>query len=298
MAILIEADTPVCVQGITGRAGRVQTAYMRAAGTRVVCGVTPGKGGSEVDGVPVFASIAAAAANMPIGATVLFVPAAAAEEAATEAMAAGVPLLVLITEGVPVHAAMRLRARARAAGARLLGPTTPGVIAPERAKLGIMPASLFRRGPVGVISRSGTLSYEIGGLLSAAGIGQSTVVGVGADPVVGTDVDELLALFAADPETEAVVLIGEVGGAQEERAAAHVAAGYPKPVVAYVAGLQAPAGVRMGHAGAIVQQSGGSAQAKLDALARAGVHTVSEPGAVVPAVRAALLARPAVDHAR
>jgi len=293
MAILIEADTPVCVQGITGRAGRVQTAYMRAAGTRVVCGVTPGKGGSEVDGVPVFASIAAAAANMPIGATVLFVPAAAAEEAATEAMAAGVPLLVLITEGVPVHAAMRLRARARAAGARLLGPTTPGVIAPERAKLGIMPASLFRRGPVGVISRSGTLSYEIGGLLSAAGIGQSTVVGVGADPVVGTDVDELLALFAADPETEAVVLIGEIGGNLEEKAAEYIRQKkYPKPVIAYIAGRTAPPEKRMGHAGAIISGTMGTAKSKMEAFRACGVPVAEKPSDIPRLLREARSGKP------
>jgi succinyl-CoA synthetase alpha subunit len=286
--ILVDAETRVCIQGITGRIGRVQCAYMRAAGTQIVCGVTPGKGGSQVDGVPVFDSVPDAAAALAVDATVLFVPAAAAEPAAAEAIAAGVKLVVLITEGVPVHATMRLRARARAAGARLLGPTTPGVIAPGRTKLGIMPASLFSRGPVGVVSRSGTLSYEVAGLLTAAGMGQSAVVGMGADPVVGTDLPELLELFAGDAETQAVVLIGEVGGSQEQRAAARVAAGYPKPVVAFVAGLGAPPGVRMGHAGAIVQGGAGSAREKLDAFARAGVSTAASPAAIVPLVRAAL----------
>jgi succinyl-CoA synthetase alpha subunit len=297
MPVLVDVDTRVCVQGITGRIGRVQSAYMRAAGTRVVCGVTPGKGGSQVDGIPVFDSVPAAVAAVPVDATVLFVPAAAAEPAASEAIEAGVELVVLVTEGVPVHATMRLRARARAAGARIVGPTTPGIIAPGRTKLGIMPAGLFMRGPVGVVSRSGTLSYEIAGLLTAAGIGQSTVVGMGADPVVGTDLQELLGLFAADPETRAVVLIGEVGGSQEERAAAQVAAGFPKPVVAYVAGLGAPPGVRMGHAGAIVQGGMGSAREKLEAFVRAGVGTAATPAAVVPLVRAALSRQEAGAHA-
>ena len=284
MPVLVDAATRVCIQGITGRIGRVQAEYMRAAGTRIVCGVTPGKGGMSVAGTPVFDSVAAAQAECPADASVLFVPPAAAEAAATDAMEAGISLVVLITEGVPVHGTMRLRARARKAGARLLGPTTPGIISPGQTKLGIMPAQLFRPGPVGVISRSGTLSYEIAGLLSQAGMGQSTVVGLGADPVVGTDVEELLALFAADPGTRVVVLIGEVGGNQEERAAAVIAAGYPKPVVAYVAGLEVPPGVRMGHAGAIVQGSSGGAADKLAGYSRAGVRCALHPAAVVELV--------------
>ena len=288
MAILVDADTRVCVQGITGRIGQVQARYMQQAGTRIVSGVTPGKSGQVVEGVPVFASMADAQAHCPLDASVLFVPPVAAEAAAAEAIAAGVPLIVLVTEGVPVHSTMRLRARARAAGSRLLGPTTPGIIAPQRTKLGIMPAQLFARGPVGVISRSGTLSYEISGLLSVAGIGQSAVVGMGADPVVGTDIVDLLQLFADDPETRAVVLIGEVGGNQEERAAHHIAAGYPKPVVAYIAGRGVPSGVRMGHAGAIVQGSTGSADEKLQAFADAGVRTAARPADIVDLVRSSL----------
>jgi len=288
MAILVDADTRVCVQGITGRIGRVQTRYMQQAGTRIVSGVTPGKGGQEVEGVPVYDSVAAAQAQNPADASLLFVPPAAAEGAGTEAVEAGIGLLVLITEGVPVHSTMRLRARARAAGARLLGPTTPGIIAPERTKIGIMPAQLFKRGPAGVISRSGTLSYEISGELSAAGIGQSTVVGLGADPVVGTDIVELLDLFEADPETQVIVIIGEVGGSQEERAARHVGAAVKKPVAAYVAGRSVPSGVRMGHAGAIVQRGTGSAAEKIQALQAAGVRTATHPGEVVDLVRSAL----------
>ena len=285
MAILVDADSRICVQGITGRIGQVQARYMQQAGTRIVSGVTPGKGGQEIEDVPVYDSVGQAQAENPADVSVLFVPPAAAEGAATEAIEAGIQLVVLITEGVPVHATMRLRARARAAGARLLGPTTPGIIAPERTKIGIMPAQLFSRGSVGVISRSGTLSYEMGGLLSDAGIGQSAVVGMGADPVVGTDITELLDLFAADPETRVIVLIGEVGGSQEERAARHIATAIDKPVVAYIAGRSVPSGVRMGHAGAIVQGSSGSAEEKIQAFADAGVRTAAHPAEVVDLVR-------------
>ena len=285
MAILVDADSRICVQGITGRIGQVQARYMQQAGTRIVSGVTPGKGGQEIEDVPVYDSVGQAQAENPADVSVLFVPPPAAEGAATEAIEAGIQLVVLITEGVPVHATMRLRARARAAGARLLGPTTPGIIAPERTKIGIMPAQLFSRGPVGVISRSGTLSYEMGGLLSSAGIGQSAVVGMGADPVVGTDITELLDLFAADPETRVIVLIGEVGGSQEERAARHIATAIDKPVVAYIAGRSVPSGVRMGHAGAIVQGSSGSAEEKIQAFADAGVRTAAHPAEVVDLVR-------------
>ena len=285
MAILVDADSRICVQGITGRIGQVQARYMQQAGTRIVSGVTPGKGGQEIEDVPVYDSVGQAQAENPADVSVLFVPPPAAEGAATEAIEAGIQLVVLITEGVPVHATMRLRARARAAGARLLGPTTPGIIAPERTKIGIMPAQLFSRGSVGVISRSGTLSYEMGGLLSDAGIGQSAVVGMGADPVVGTDITELLDLFAADPETRVIVLIGEVGGSQEERAARLIATAIDKPVVAYIAGRSVPSGVRMGHAGAIVQGSSGSAEEKIQAFADAGVRTAAHPAEVVDLVR-------------
>jgi succinyl-CoA synthetase alpha subunit len=291
VSILIDGETRVCVMGITGRIGRVQTRYMQEAGTRIVSGVTPGKGGQQVEGVPVFHTVAAAQAESPADAALLFVPPAAAEEAGTEAIAAGFPLVVLVTEGVPVHAAMRLRSRARTTGVRLLGPTTPGIIAPGRCKIGIMPASLFGRGPVGVVSRSGTLSYEIGGALAAAGLGQSTVVGMGADPVVGTDLTELLDLFEADPETETVVVIGEVGGDQEERAARNLAGRGHKPVVAYIAGRSVPTGVRMGHAGAIVQGEAGSAAGKAEAFAAAGVPTATGPAEVVDLIRRAIAQR-------
>jgi len=281
MAILVDVDTRVCVQGITGRIGRVQTGHMLREGARVVAGVTPGRGGQHVEGVPVYDSMTDARAGAKVDASVVFVPPVAAEGACTEAIEAGVKLVVLITEGVPVHSTMRIRARAEAAGARLVGPTTPGVIAPGRTKLGIMPARLFSRGPVGVISRSGTLSYEISGALSEAGMGQSTVVGIGADPVVGTDIQDLLGLFNADDETEAVVIVGEVGGGQEERAAAFIASEMTKPTVAYVAGMGAPPGVRMGHAGAIVSGGTGGVVEKTRVLESAGVRVAAQPSDVV-----------------
>ena len=292
MGILVDASTRVCVQGITGRIGRVQAGHMLREGTRIVSGVTPGRGGETVDGVPVFHSMHDAQAVAPAEASVLFVPPVAAEGACVEAVEAGIRLVVLVTEGVPVHSAMRIRARAEAAGARLIGPTTPGIIVPGCQKLGIMPARLFSPGPVGVISRSGTLSYEISGELSAAGLGQSTVVGMGADPVVGTRMADLLALFEADPDTRAVVLVGEVGGSQEEEAAAFVAGKMRKPVVAFVAGRTVPQGVRMGHAGAIVARGTGSLAAKVRAFEAAGIRTARRPSDVVGLVRACLDASP------
>ncbi len=288
MSVLVDSETRVCVQGITGRIGRVQTGHMLREDTRVVSGVTPGRGGEEVEGVPVYDTVSKAQAEAPADVSVVFVPPAAAEGACAEALEAGIRLVVLITEGVPVHSTMRIRAGAERAGAILVGPTTPGVISPGRAKVGIMPARLFSPGTVGVISRSGTLSYEVAGELSAAGIGQSTVVGIGADPVVGTGIVEILGLFEEDDETEAVVIVGEVGGSQEERAAAFVAGSMAKPVVAYVAGHCVPEGVRMGHAGAIVACGTGSASDKVRALEASGVRMAARPADVVGLVREAL----------
>ncbi|MDP6776722.1 MAG: succinate--CoA ligase subunit alpha [Candidatus Latescibacteria bacterium] len=285
MAILVDSGTRVCVQGITGRVGSVQAGHMLREGTNIVSGVTPGRGGQEVEGVPVFDAMDDAQAFAPADATVVFVPPVAAEGACIEAVDAGIELVVLVTEGVPVHGTMRIRARAEADGARLIGPTTPGVIAPGRTKLGIMPSLLFNRGPVGVISRSGTLSYEIAGELSAAGLGQSTVVGIGADPVVGTDIRDLLELFEADDETEAVVIVGEVGGSQEENAAVFADGQMEKPVVAYIAGRSVPPGVRMGHAGAIVAGGTGTAEEKVQALEASGVRTAARPSDVVGLIR-------------
>lgn len=296
MSILVNADSRVLVQGITGRVGAAQTAYMQADGTRIVAGVTPGKGGGQVQGVPVFDTVAEAQAAQGADVSVLFVPPAAAEAAAGQAIDAAIGVVILITEGVPVHATMRLRARAAAAGVRLIGPATPGVITPGGCKVGIMPGRFFTPGPVGVVSRSGTLSYEVSAQLSAAGLGQSTVVGLGADPVVGTDAEALLALFAEDVGTRAVVLVGEVGGTQEERAARYAAGHMDKPVVAYIAGRRALPGVAMGHAGALVRDGAGTAAAKVEALRDAGVAVATHPGDVVGLVQEALAAAPPVPH--
>lgn len=287
MSILVDSQTFVLVQGITGRIGRTQTGHMLKAGTRIVAGVTPGKGGSMVEGLPVYDSVLEAATQHRIDASILFVPAAAAQDSCIEALEAGIGLLVVITEHIPVHDVLRIRACARRCQATLIGPTTPGIIAPGRCKIGIMPANLFSPGPVGLISRSGTLSYEIGGKLSASGIGQTTVVGMGADPVVGTDLTHLLKLFEQDQETKVVVLVGEVGGAQEEMAVDFMRT-MTKPVVAYIAGRTAPQGVRMGHAGAIASHGRGSAADKIKTLRGAGIPVADGPGEVPDLVKEAL----------
>jgi len=291
VSILVDGASRLCVQGITGRVGRRQTEFMLAAGTRVVSGVTPGKAGESVEGVPVFDTVAEAQARVPADVTILFVPPAAAEAACGDALEAGIRTLVLITEGIPVHSTMRIRARAEAAGARLVGPATPGVITPGGAKVGIMPASFFAPGPVGLISRSGTLSYEVGAQLTAAGFGQTTVVGLGADPVTGSDITDLLGLFEADGDTELVVIIGEVGGTQEERAARFAAEHLSKPVVAYIAGRHAVPGVRMGHAGALVSDGGGTAADKVRVLEAAGIPVAARPRDTVDLVRRELASR-------
>ena len=292
MSILVDGASRICVQGITGRVGRRQTEFMLAAGTRVVSGVTPGKAGELVEGVPVFHMVAEAQAQAPADVSILFVPPAAAEAACGDALEAGIRTLVLITEGIPVHSTMRIRARAEAAGARLVGPATPGVITPGGAKVGIMPASFFAPGPVGLISRSGTLSYEIGAQLTAAGIGQTTVVGLGADPVTGSDITDLLGLFEADGDTELVVIVGEVGGTQEERAARFAAEHLSKPVVAYIAGRHAVPGVRMGHAGALVSDGGGGSVAdKVRALEGAAIPVAARPRDTIDLVRRELASR-------
>lgn len=279
MSILVDENTRVLVQGITGRIGRIQTELMIRDGTHIAAGVTPGKGGMEVLGRPVYDSVKEAAAAHRIDASILFVPAGVAEASCLEALEAGVPILVVITEHIPVHDTMRIRARAQKCRATVIGPTTPGITCPGKSKIGIMPANLFSPGPVGLISRSGTLAYEIGGSLSAVGIGQTTVVGLGADPVVGTDLVRLLQLFEEDRETRAIVLVGEVGGTQEERAAAFIK-DMTKPVVAYIAGRSAPPGVRMGHAGAIATRGLGTVETKIRTLQDHGVLVAESPGEV------------------
>jgi succinyl-CoA synthetase alpha subunit len=288
MSILIDEKTRVVVQGITGRMGAVQTMHMLKAGTKITAGVTPGRGGSRVEGVPVYDSVEEAMAEQEINTSVLFVPAPVAEESCMEAADAGLKLLILITEHIPTHDTMRIRAYARSHGARLIGPTTPGVVTPGKCKIGIMPTHLFTPGPVGVISRSGTMSYEMAGLLSTEGIGQTTMVGMGGDLVVGTSLVELLELFQKDAATRVVVVHGEIGGTQEERAAVFIRQKMTKPVIAYLTGKVALEGSRMGHAGAIFVGRRGAMEDKIKAFQEAGVPIADSPGEIARLVRKAL----------
>lgn len=288
MSILVDASTRVVVQGLTGAEGTFHAARMLEYGTRAVAGVTPGKGGSVHLGLPVFDTVAEAVREEGADASVVFVPAARAAGAVVEAAEAGLRLVVCVTEGIPVHSVIRAREAVGRTRAALVGPNTPGVISPGRAKLGIMPGPIHMPGPVGVVSRSGTLTYEAVDQLTRLGLGQSTAVGIGGDPVVGLDFVDVLKMFAADPETEAVVLVGEIGGASEEEAAAFIRSGYPKPVVAYIAGLAAPAGRRMGHAGAIASPGRGTAAGKIAALEAAGARVVRDPALIGAAAIEAL----------
>lgn len=284
MAILVDEHTRLLVQGITGREGEFHTRQMLAYGTKVVAGVTPGKGGTEVAGVPVFDTVAQAVAATGANASIVYVPARFAPEAVYEAVDAGIPFIVCVTEGIPALDMVRVCAYVESRGARLLGPNCPGIISPGRAKVGIMPGHIHMPGPVGVVSRSGTLTYEVVDALTRAGLGQSTCVGIGGDPIVGTTFLDVLALFEADDETKAVVLIGEIGGTDEERAARYIAEHMTKPVVAYVAGRTAPPGKRMGHAGAIIEGGTGTAQEKIAALREAGVEVAEYPAQVAELV--------------
>jgi succinyl-CoA synthetase alpha subunit len=285
MSILLNRETRVLVQGITGRIGRVQTKWMLEYGTNIVAGVTPGKGGEEVAGIPVYNTVAEAVAEQGVEASVFFMPPRSVKNAALETMKAGIRLIVVIPEHIPVHDVMEVREYAREQEVWLLGPTTPGIITPGKAKVGIMPGNLFAPGHVGVVSRSGTLSYEVSADLAAAGIGQSTVVGIGADSVVFTSMPELLELFEKDPDTDLVVIVGEVGGVQEENAAQFIDRWMTKPVVAYIAGHNAPEGKRMGHAGAIIQGGMGTPQSKVAALRQVGVEIAEHPLEVVELVQ-------------
>ncbi len=286
LAILVDENTRLVVQGITGREGEFHTRQMLAYGTKVVAGVTPGKGGQEVAGVPVFDTVAQAVSSTAANTSIVYVPARFAPDAICEAVDAGIALVVCITEGIPALDMVRVCEYVRRQGARLIGPNCPGVISPGRAKVGIMPGHIHTPGPVGVVSRSGTLTYEVVDALSRAGLGQSTCVGIGGDPLIVTSFLDVLELFQADPETQAVVLIGEIGGTDEERAARYIAEHVTKPVVAYVAGRTAPPGKRMGHAGAIIEGGTGTAAEKIAALRSAGVEVAEYPAQV-----AELLAR-------
>lgn len=287
MSILVNRETKVLVQGITGRVGRAQTKWMLDYGTKVVAGVTPGKGGEEVEGIPVYNTVDEAVAEQGAEASVFFIPPAAVKDAALQTIQAGIRLIAVVTEHIPVHDVMEIREYAKDRKVRLIGPTTPGIITPGEAKIGIMPGNMFTPGRIGVISRSGTLSYDISINLAEAGLGQSTVVGLGADPVVFTNIPELLELFEKDPETDLVVIVGEVGGTQEQSAARFVDRWMTKPVVAYIAGHNAPEGKKMGHAGAIIQTEGGmgTPQSKMTALRQVGVEVARRPAEVAELVQ-------------
>jgi succinyl-CoA synthetase alpha subunit len=291
MAILIDETSRVLVQGITGREGAFHAGRMRAAGTNVVAGTSPGKGGQDVDGVPVFDSVAAAVDSTGADVAVLFVPARFARDAMLEAADSGVGLIVCVTEGIPARDMAEVWAHLTRRGSLLVGPNGPGLITPGRCSAGIMPAAVFLPGHVGLVSRSGTLTYEVVNELTLAGLGQSTVVGMGGDPLHGLGFLECLERYEADEETESVVLIGEIGGDDEERAAAYVSEKMTKPVVAYIAGFGAPPGKRMGHAGAIVDGSSGTAADKKAALEAAGIPVACAPADVVPLLRQRLEGR-------
>jgi succinyl-CoA synthetase alpha subunit len=272
MSILINKDTRVVVQGITGREGTFHTQKMLEYGTQVVAGVTPGKGGSKHEGVPVFDTVAEAVERAGANTSIIFVPAPFAADAIVEAADAGAKLVVCITDGVPTLDMIRAANFLKEKGTALIGPNCPGLISPGECKVGIMPAEVYKEGPIGVISRSGTLTYETCDHITKAGSGVSTCIGVGGDPVIGIKFIDALKLFRDDPETEVVIIIGEIGGADEETAAAYIKeSSYPKPVVAFISGRSAPPGKRMGHAGAIISGGMGTPQAKVKAFQEAGV---------------------------
>jgi succinyl-CoA synthetase alpha subunit len=283
MSVLVGADTRVLVQGITGREGEFHTRAMLEYGTKVVAGVTPGRGGQELAGVPVFNTVADAVAQTGANASIMFVPAPFAADAMREAAASAIPLVVAITEGLPVLEMIPLYHAFRDRGIRLIGPNCPGLISPGTAKVGIMPGHIHRTGSVAVVSRSGTLTYEIVAALTDYGYGQSTCIGIGGDPIVGTSFVDVLELFEADAQTKAIVLIGEIGGNEEERAAEYIRARVSKPVVAFIAGRTAPPGRRMGHAGAIISGGAGTAADKIASLERSSVQVAASP-AQIPAL--------------
>jgi succinyl-CoA synthetase alpha subunit len=278
MSILIDSDTRLCVSGITGREGTFHALNNKSYGTNVVSGVTPGKGGQDVDGIPVFNSFRQAVEETGANTAMIFVPPRFAADSILEAADAGIKTIVAITEGIPAHDELRLSTHLRRMdGVRLIGPNCPGVLSPGKANVGIIPAAFFREGNVGVVSRSGTLTYQIGNELAQRGFGNSSIVGIGGDPVPGSSFIDVLALFEADPETELVVMSGEIGGSAEEEAAEFIADNMSKPVVGYIAGFTAPPGKTMGHAGAIVSGSKGTAQAKAEALEAVGVRVGRTP---------------------
>lgn len=280
MSILVDKNTRLLVQGITGGEGTFHTEKMQEYGTNVVAGVTPGKGGQEHLGVPVFNTVSEGVEQTGANASVVFVPPAFAADAVMESADAGIALIVCITEGIPARDMVSAKQRVKAAGSRMVGPNCPGVITPGEAKVGIMPGFVHKPGRIGLISRSGTLTYEAVGQLVEEGLGQSTAIGIGGDPIIGSTFTDLLDLFAHDGDTDAVVLIGEIGGTAEQEAAVFITDGFEKPVVAFIAGQTAPPGRRMGHAGAIISGGSGTAVEKMEALQKAGVRVCESPAVI------------------
>src|ERR671932_2388176 len=277
MAIIVDDTTRLVVQGLTGSEGRFHGLRNRSYGTNVVAGVTPGKGGQDVEGIPVFDTVADAVREAGANTSLIFVPARFAADAIYEAVDAGIRTVICITEHIPAHEMLRVYTYTRPKGVTLIGPNCPGVLSPGKANVGIIPAEVFAEGAIGLVSRSGTLTYQIGYELAQLGLGNSTIVGIGGDPVVGSSFVDILERFEADDETETVVLVGEIGGNEEEKAAAFIEERMTKPVVAYIAGFTAPPGKTMGHAGAIISGSSGTAEAKKQALEAAGVKVGKTP---------------------
>jgi succinyl-CoA synthetase alpha subunit len=288
LSVLVDKNTRLIVQGITGKEGTFHTLQMIDYGTNVVGGVTPGKGGTTHEGVPVFNTVAEAVKETGANASVVYVPPAFAADAIMESAAAGIPLVVAITEGIPVADMVKVREFLRDKQTRMIGPNCPGIISPGKCKIGIMPGHIHREGRIGVVSRSGTLTYEAVGQLSAAGLGQSTAIGIGGDPIIGTTHTDALRLFQADDETDAIIMIGEIGGTAEEDAAAFAKENVTKPIVAFIAGQTAPPGRRMGHAGAIISGGKGTAAEKMKALEEAGIRVVQSPADIGKAIQEVL----------
>lgn len=290
MSILVDRNTRLLVQGITGREGSFHTVQMVEYGTNVVAGVTPGKRGETVAGVPVFDTVRSAVQETGANTSIIYVPARFAPDAVYEAVDSGISLVICITEGVPVNDMVPVYSYVKEKGSRLIGPNCPGLITPGEAKVGIMPGSIHEPGSVGLVSRSGTLTYEVVDALTKAGLGQSTAVGIGGDPVIGTSFVDVLRLFQDDPATESIVMIGEIGGSDEEDAAAFITEHVSKPVVGFIAGITAPPGKRMGHAGAIISGGSGTAADKIAALESAGVRVAEIPSKVPELLKRAIVA--------
>jgi len=281
VAILIGKNTKTVVQGITGAQGRFHTQLMVEYGSKIVAGVTPGRGGTSIQGIPVFDTVEEAKQRTKADASIIFVPAPFAKDAALEAIASDLNPVVVITEGIPLKDEIQLMEIAKQKGTTVIGPNTPGIITPTECKLGIMPGHIFKPGKIGLVSRSGTLTYEIAASLTTSGLGQSTCLGIGGDPIVGLNFVDVLEMFRQDHNTTAIAMIGEIGGDAEERAAEYITkTKFPKPIAAYIAGRAAPPGKRMGHAGAIIMGKSGTAETKIDSLRKAGVRIALKPGEI------------------